>query len=98
MSVVEGPSATRSKPKRKISHDAPVGGGANFVDVDLRVVVKQARGTLMIFKPDHRHGTTIPCGAVNHAVTAAFSQRVVDAKLLGQIVSVSGAGEGNYSM
>ena len=55
------------------------GGGANFVDASLRVVVKQAKGTLMVFRPEFYHGTTLAAGAINCAVTYAFSKRVVDA-------------------
>lgn len=33
-------------------------GAGNFVDTDLKVVVKPARGTVLAFRPDHRHGTT----------------------------------------
>ena len=104
----------------------PVGGGANFVDLNMKVVVKQAAGTLMIFKPEHLHGTTKSCGAshnflfctrsithrhnyvgaVNHAITYAFSTRIKDAFLkavakrdetgsLGKVESQEGAGEGN---
>ena len=54
------------------------GGGANFVDASLQVVVKQAKGTLMVFRPQFYHGTTLAAGAVNHAVTYAFSKRVCD--------------------
>ena len=49
----------------------------------------------MIFKPEYLHGTTKAFGIKNYAVTAAFSQRVLNAKLQGSVVSEAGAGEGN---
>lgn len=71
------------------------------MDVSLRVVVKQAKGTLMVFKPKKPHGTTLACGAVNHAITIAFSQRIMaawggatDAERQ-EIVTQARAGEGN---
>jgi len=80
------------------------GGGANFVDCHLQVLVKQEKNTLMSFKPQFRHGTTVACGAVNHSLTFAFSQKLLDAYNTAQqqlggrdvlIVSGEGAGQGN---
>ena len=71
------------------------GGGANFVDASLKVVVKQAAGTLMVFKPNYYHGTTLPVGALNHAITYAFSKRVADASRKMRIEVEEGAGDGN---
>ena len=75
------------------------GGGANFVDTSIQIVVKQAKGTLMVFRPKFYHGTTLAAGAVNHAVTYAFSKRVCDGwrdlqKKKGVKV-LNGAGEGS---
>ena len=64
---------TRSSMK---SQAGPPGGGSSFVDVSLRVVVRQARGTMMAIKPEYLHGTTKGYGAVNSGVTIAFSERV----------------------
>lgn len=75
------------------------GGGANFVDTELKVVVKQAAGTLMIFRPAHRHGTTAGEGMSNRAVSITFSERILDAfqkAMKGpEIISGKGAGEGS---
>ncbi|KAJ6516895.1 hypothetical protein C8R47DRAFT_1313230 [Mycena vitilis] len=77
----------------------PAGGGGNFVDMSLKVVVKQAAGTLFAFDPTFRHGTTRLCGAHNHTVTIAFSARIHDAfEQARQGISIdagSGAGDGN---
>lgn len=77
------------------------GGGANFVDAGLKVVVKQAAGTLMIFRPEHHHGTTAAEGMSNRAVSITFSQRILDAfekAMAGLKISPGeGAGEGSLS-
>ena len=85
----------------------PSYGGANFVDVNLRVVVVNAPATLFAFKPTHVHGTTVSGGTTNYELTFAFSQRIADAlaELEDQkanfgesnwvVVSKLGAGEGN---
>lgn len=52
--------------------------GSSFVDLSLKVVVKQERGTLMAFRSNFLHGTTLACGATNRGMAIAFSQRVVD--------------------
>ncbi|KAK6971426.1 hypothetical protein R3P38DRAFT_2479492, partial [Favolaschia claudopus] len=51
----------------------PAAGGGNFVDMSLRVVVEQATGTLFIFDPTHKHGTTRLCGAHNYTESFTFS-------------------------
>ncbi|EMD30816.1 hypothetical protein CERSUDRAFT_145806 [Gelatoporia subvermispora B] len=74
-------------------------GGANFVDASLHVIVKQDVATLMAFKPDFLHGTTLAHGAINYSITIAFSQRLSDAwEQAGEgfeVKSAPGAGEGN---
>lgn len=73
--------------------------GQNFVDLDLRVLVKQAERTVCAFQPDHLHGTTVGNGAVNHTISINFSRRLADAwKIIEDkgiyLVSDEGAGEG----
>ncbi|THH29403.1 hypothetical protein EUX98_g4773 [Antrodiella citrinella] len=53
-------------------------GGASFVDVNLKVIVRQATGTGIAFQPDHMHGTTKAHGATSWSISHVFSQRVVD--------------------
>jgi hypothetical protein len=53
--------------------------GSSFVDVGLKVVVRQATGTMMAFQPEQLHGTTIANGAVNTGMAITFSRRVGDA-------------------
>ncbi|KAL0945688.1 hypothetical protein HGRIS_014839 [Hohenbuehelia grisea] len=103
--------ATRSakathKRKLSVQRDLP-GGGANFVDMRLGVVVKQATGTAICFQPEEFHGMTLECGASNHAITFAFSRRIADALAElrdrgtggGVIIeSGEGAGEGPHPM
>lgn len=79
----------------------PKRGGGNFVDITLRVVVKQAKGTLMAFQPEYAHGTTRLCGAHNRMCTITFSSHILDAFRVAQggtrIDSGPGAGDGNDS-
>jgi len=57
-------------PAKKESSDLwPDGGGGNFVDITLGVVVKQAQATLMLFQPEFAYGTTRLCGAHNRLCT-----------------------------
>lgn len=53
--------------------------GANFVDVTIRVVVKQNVGTAISFNPTHFHGTTKGHGASNAIISVTFSKSVGDA-------------------
>lgn len=53
--------------------------GSSFVDIGLKVVVHQARGTVMAFQPEHLHGTTIAHGAINTGMSISFSRRVSEA-------------------
>lgn len=77
----------------------PVGGGGNFVDMTLKVVVKQATGTLFTFDPTFPHGTTRLCGAHNRTITIAFSAHIQEAferaKMGFYNESGAGAGDGN---
>ncbi|KAJ7898084.1 hypothetical protein B0H13DRAFT_2275785 [Mycena leptocephala] len=70
----------------------PVSGGGNFVDMTLKVVVKQDAGTMFAFVPTFRHGTACLCGG--DTITIAFSEHILDAfKKAQEGVSVE-AGEG----
>ncbi|KAE9385511.1 hypothetical protein BT96DRAFT_928761 [Gymnopus androsaceus JB14] len=78
----------------------PPYGGANFVNVNLCIVVVNAPGTLFAFKPDHVHGTTISGGTTYHELTFTFLKRISDAlaelgdrTIFGE--SQWGAGDGN---
>jgi hypothetical protein len=53
--------------------------GSSFVDIGLKVVVRQDRGTIMAFRPEYLHGTTLAYGAINSAIAITFSRRVSDA-------------------
>ena len=53
--------------------------GSSFVDIGLKVVIRQATGTMMAFQPEHLHGTTFSHGAVNTSMIISFSRRVGDA-------------------
>ncbi|KAG8923024.1 hypothetical protein FRC02_011447 [Tulasnella sp. 418] len=74
------------------------GGGGNFVDLTLRVLVKQAAGTLIAFKSELPHGTTTLAGAHNRHMSIAFSQHVATAFAKAQqgneVISGGGAGHG----
>ena len=64
--------------------------GSTFVDVGLKVAVRQATGTMTAFQPEHLHGTTSARGAVNTTMIISFSRRINDAwedakKLHGQV-------------
>ena len=54
-------------------------GGSSFTDIGLKVVVQQDTGTVLAFKPDHLHGTTLSHGAANSIIAITFSRRVSDA-------------------
>ena len=77
----------------------PIGGGGNFVDATLRVVVKQAVGTMMAFMPQYMHGTTRLCGAHNWGCAITFSKHIKDAYDVAvagtKVEAGEGAGEGN---
>ncbi|KAJ7302632.1 hypothetical protein DFH08DRAFT_826378 [Mycena albidolilacea] len=53
-----------------------VSGGANFVDVALKVKVEMAVGTLIAFRPKNLYSTTRLCGAHIHASMRCFASRI----------------------
>jgi hypothetical protein len=88
------------EPRPRVNKAAwPAKGGGNFVDITLGVVVQQATGTLMAFKPEHLHGTTRLCGAHNRMCTITFSSHIAEAFKIAsmgpKVEPGSGAGEGN---
>ena len=64
---------------RTLSKLGPSNGGANFVDVGLKVVIQQETGTILAFKPEQLHGTTLSHGGANSIAAVTFSRRVSDA-------------------
>lgn len=86
---------TRSASKRTPPQTTP---GGSFVDVGLRVVVRQAKGTLMVFQPEHQHGTTRLFGAHNSHCSINFSSRILEAFKMAekdQVIAANYAGEGD---
>lgn len=89
-------------PIRPASHQVE-GGGSNFVDATLRVVVKHAPGTMTAHKAEEPHGTTEPYGSANLNMSIAFSKRLLDAwkkktkKQKAKIISGAGAGHNNHN-
>ncbi|KAF8882084.1 hypothetical protein BD779DRAFT_1473056 [Infundibulicybe gibba] len=75
------PARYQTRSVSKPSDPGPPGGGGNFVDLSLRVVVKQAQGTMMAFQPEFAHGTTHLCDARNQVATITFSQHIWNAYL-----------------
>ncbi|KIM77462.1 hypothetical protein PILCRDRAFT_11921 [Piloderma croceum F 1598] len=73
--------------------------GGSFVEVEEHVIVHQAMGTLIAFKPDHQHGTSQLFGAHNRICSINFSSRILDAfniaKEKDQVIVGDGAGEGD---
>ncbi|KAF8960534.1 hypothetical protein BDZ97DRAFT_1704149 [Flammula alnicola] len=96
---------TRTAIKKQKEGPAPVirgppGGGSSFVDLSLKVVVRQALGTMMAIRPEFMHGTSMGYGAENSGVTISFSERIVEAwetaRRLGITVeSFQDTGDGN---
>ena len=84
------------------SWPAGPGGGGNFVDITLGVVVQQATGTLMAFQPEYLHGTTRLCGAHNRMCTITFSSHIAEAFKIAEkgtkIKSGAGAGDSEGSL
>lgn len=84
--------------KRKPKVRPLLGGGMNFVDVSLRVVVKASCSTLMAHRPNYSHGTTYGYDASNLSLSIAFSERLAKAwagktnEVLQGMVSGEGAG------
>jgi hypothetical protein len=71
------------------------------VDASLKVVVRQARGTIAAFQPVYMHGTSIVNGARNSIISINFSSRLAEAwEKVGElgrasVTASSGAGDGN---
>jgi hypothetical protein len=65
----------------------------------LRVVVKQAAGTFLLFQPGYPHGTTRLCGAQNRLCAITFSAHILEAYQIAvdgtKIEAGDGAGEGD---
>jgi hypothetical protein len=103
----EVPSPARTRSSRaggkckagEVRPEWPAGGGGNFVDTSLRVVVKSAKGTMTCFLPEEIHGTTRLCGAHQRRITIAFSERIADAYRKAQegisVQDGEGAGHGD---
>ncbi|KZV84444.1 hypothetical protein EXIGLDRAFT_700427 [Exidia glandulosa HHB12029] len=51
-------------------------GGGHFVDCDLGVKVLAATDTLIVFRANHRHGTTLSWGVDQYYLTITFSTRL----------------------
>jgi len=102
--VVQKPGTEKSR----TNHDGenkdawPSGGGGNFVDITLRVVVKQAAGTLLLFQPEYLHGTTRLCGAHNRLCVITFSTHILKAYQIAvegtKLEAGDGAGEGDTEL
>ncbi|KAJ7898774.1 hypothetical protein B0H13DRAFT_803926 [Mycena leptocephala] len=74
--------AAQNTPVVRLAEDPslwPAEGGGNFVDVSLKVKVKQSSHTLMAFRPEFMHGTTRLCGAHSMGCTIPFCTRVLEA-------------------
>jgi hypothetical protein len=97
--VVDGQDVTVACPRAENRAAWPAGGGGNFVDITLRVVVRQAKATLMLFKPEYAHGTTRLCGAHNRLCTITFSTHIRKAYEIAvkgpRVDAAAGAGEGD---
>jgi hypothetical protein len=74
-------------------------GRGNFVDLTLKIVVKQAAGTLMAFQPKFPHGTTRLCGAHNRVVAITFSSHILKSYEIAmkgaRVEGGAGAGDGH---
>jgi predicted 2-oxoglutarate/Fe(II)-dependent dioxygenase YbiX len=88
----------RQLPEAVSLEPEPASGGANFVDVTLKVKVEMSVGTLIAFRPENLHGTTRLCGAHTRVATICFASRIKAAfEKAQQGLSVEphmGAGEG----
>ena len=54
----------------------PPGGGASFVDFTLKVVVREAPGTMMVTWPKYMHATTKGYGVENSGITITLSDHI----------------------
>jgi hypothetical protein len=73
--------------------------GGSFIEVELKVVVRQAQGTLISFKPDHQHATSRLFNAHNRLCSINFSSRILEAFKIAQenahVTAGAGAGDGD---
>ena len=72
--------------------------GGSFVDITLRVIVKQAMGTLLAHDTEEPHGTTIgPAASSNLIMANVFTRKLADSwgQLLKECKVESGEGAGN---
>jgi hypothetical protein len=73
---------TRAGSKHRAAEVQPewlAGGGGNFINVSLKVIIKGAKGTMVGFLPEHIHSTTRLCGMHKHGMTLAFSSQLTEA-------------------
>ncbi|KAG8957890.1 hypothetical protein FRC03_009707 [Tulasnella sp. 419] len=93
---------TKKRKAKDQDHLEVPGGGGNFADLTLKVLVKQSAGTLIAFKSEFLHGTTVLAGAHNRHMSIAFSEHVLTAfekaKQGYQVISGRGAGHGQEGM
>ncbi|KAE9384279.1 hypothetical protein BT96DRAFT_1008237 [Gymnopus androsaceus JB14] len=63
---------------RQGQHALTCNAGGNYVNVELGTVVESAPGTLILFQPRQRHGTTLSYCACNYGYAITFSRRLID--------------------
>ncbi|KAF7424823.1 hypothetical protein PC9H_010134 [Pleurotus ostreatus] len=61
-----------------VDDSADKSAGSSFVDVGLRVAVRAASASLVIWNPNNAHGTTRSYGAENSGIAITFSSKVCD--------------------
>ena len=73
--------------------------GGSFIEVELKVIVQQAQGTLISFKPDHQHATSRLFNAHNRLCSINFSSRILEALKIAKdnahVEAGAGAGDGD---
>lgn len=73
--------------------------GGSFIEVELKVIVRQAQGTLISFKPDHQHATSRLFNAHNRLCSINFSSHILEAfnvaKDNAHVEAGTGAGDGD---
>ena len=73
--------------------------GGSFVEVELKVIVRQAQGTLVSFKPDHQHATNRLFNAHNRLCSINFLSRILEAFKIAKedahVAAGAGAGDGD---
>ncbi|KAF4605852.1 hypothetical protein EYR40_004643 [Pleurotus pulmonarius] len=79
-----------------VDDSANKSAGSSFVDVGLRVAVRAASASLVIWNPNNAHGTTRSYGAENSGIAITFSSKVCDVyrKLTSTGLVESGSGAG----